>query len=196
MPGCICYDAVMQNIISTSAPVIQKLTHEWYGKPVAAPVEYSFSIADDYLVFRAAQAAPVSIHPGARPGAFTEELWRYDTAEFFVADAEGKNYLEFNLCPNGAWWACAFSGPRQPVPGVSAPTGVETTGSVTPTGWGCMARLPLAYLRSLGIEIETCRLAVTCILNSPDYQFCTTSDDLSGEPDFHRPASWQTAAWQ
>lgn len=26
----------------------------------------------------------------------------YDTAEFFVADAEGQNYMEFNLCPNGA----------------------------------------------------------------------------------------------
>lgn len=183
----------MQNIISTAAPVIQKLTHEWYGKPVAAPVEYSFSIEDGCLVFRASQAAPVTIHPLARPGAFTEELWRYDTAEFFVADAEGKNYLEFNLCPNGAWWACAFCGPRQPVPGVTAPAGVETTGSVTPAGWGCTARLPLAYLRSQGIDIESCRLAATCILNSPDYQFCTTSDDLSGEPDFHRPASWAIA---
>ncbi len=183
----------MKNVISTSTPVIQQLTHEWYGSPVAAPVEFSFCIEDDCLVYRAAQAAPVTIHPEARPGMFKEELWKYDTAEFFVADAEGKNYLEFNLCPNGAWWACAFCGPRQPLAGAGVPTGVETSGSVTPTGWGCMARLPLAYLEGLGIDIRNCRLAATCILNSPDYHFCTTSDDLSGEPDFHRPWSWQIA---
>lgn len=185
----------MQNIISTSEPVIQQLTHEWYGKPVV-PVEYCFSIEEDCLVFRASQAAPVTIHPEAQPGVFKEELWMYDTAEFFVADAEGKNYMEFNLCPNGAWWACAFCSPRQPLVGAGIPEGVETIGSVTPGGWGCSARVPLAYLRSIGIDIRNCRLAATCILNSPDYQFCTTSDDLSGEPDFHRPLSWQMAAIQ
>jgi hypothetical protein len=73
------------------------------------------------------------------------------------------------------------------------PTGVETAGSVTPAGWGCSACIPLAYLESIGISIRNCRLAATCILNSPDYQFCTTSDDLSGEPDFHRPWSWALA---
>ena len=182
----------MQNIISTSEPVIQQLTHEWYGKPVV-PVEYCFSLEDDFLVFRASQAAPVTIHPEAQPGVFKEELWKYDTAEFFVADAEGKNYMEFNLCPNGAWWACAFCGPRQPLAGAGVPEGVETIGSVTPGGWGCSARVPLAFLRSIGIDIRNCRLAATCILNSPDYLFYTTSDDQSGEPDFHRPQSWAKA---
>lgn len=186
----------MQNIISTTEPVISRLTHEWYGKPVNAPVEFSFTLEGDFLVFRAAQPAPVSIHPEAVPGMFKEELWMYDTAEFFVADAEGKNYAEFNLCPNGAWWACAFCGPRVAWAGAGIPEGVETTGSVTPAGWGCSARLPLAWLRGLGIDVKNCRLAATCILNSPDYLFCTTSDDLSGEPDFHRPLSWAIARLQ
>ena len=186
----------MQNIISTTAPVIQQLTHEWYGHPVNAPVEYCFTLEGDCLVFRAAQKAPVSIHPEAIPGMFKEELWMYDTAEFFVADAEGKNYVEFNLCPNGAWWASAFCGSRQPLAGAGVPEGVETTGSVTPTGWGCSVRLPLAWLKAVGIDIRHCRLAATCILNSPDYHFCTTSDDLSGEPDFHRPHSWAMAKVQ
>lgn len=186
----------MQNIISTSAPVIQQLTHEWYGNPIAVPVEYSFCIEGECLVFRAAQNAPVTIHPEAQPGVFKTELWMYDTAEFFVADAEGKNYMEFNLCPNGAWWACAFDAPRHPMADTPAPVGVVTTGSITPAAWGCTARIPLAYLRGIGIDIYNCRLATTCILNSPDYQFCTTSDDLSGEPDFHRPLSWAIAEVQ
>ena len=186
----------MQCVISTQAPVAQALSHEWYGKAVAVPVEFSFCIEGDFLVYRAAQKAAVSIHPDAVPGQFKEELWMYDTAEFFVADAEGKNYMEFNLCPNGAWWACAFQGPRQPLAGAGVPEGVVTTGCVRSDGWEAEAKLPLAYLRSIGIDANTCRLAATCILNSPDYQFCTTSDDQSGEPDFHRPWSWAQASIQ
>ena len=183
----------MQNIISTGQPVTQRLTHEWYGTPVNAPVEFSFTIEEEYLVFRAAQAASVTIHPEARPGEFTEELWMYDTAEFFVADAEGKQYLEFNLCPNGAWWACTFTEPRVRDATAGIPVGVRTRGEVTPAGWSCCAMLPLAYFRSLGIDVYDCRLAATCILNSPDYLFLTTSDDQSGEPDFPRPWSWAIA---
>lgn len=186
----------MKNVISTAEPLIQQLSHEWYGKALAVPVEFSFCLEDDFLVFRASQAAAVTIHPEAKPGMFKTELWMYDTAEFFIADDQGKTYLEFNLCPNGAWWACAFSGPRVVIPEAGVPEGVGTAGSVTPAGWGCSARLPLEYLRKLGIDIRNCRLAATCILNSPDYQFCTTADDLSGEPDFHRPYSWQIAAIQ
>lgn len=192
----IWYHGTMQNIISTTAPVTRRLTHEWYGAPVAVPVEFSFTLEGDYLVFRAAQAAPVTIHPDACPGEFTEELWMYDTAEFFVADADGKQYLEFNLCPNGAWWACAFTEPRVRDAAAGLPLGVRTEGQVAPGGWSCSARIPLSYFSSLGIDIFNCRLAATCILNSPDYQFLTTSDDLSGEPDFHRPWSWAIASIQ
>lgn len=183
----------MQNIISYSAPVSQELTHEWYGKPIAAPVKFSFSIEEGCLVFHASQSAQVSIHPEAQPGLFREELWKYDTAEFFIADAEGRNYLEFNLCPNGAWWACAFDAPRKPMAGAGIPDGVKTAGCLRPGAWACSARLPLAWLSRIGIDITNCRLAATCILNSPDYLYCTTADDLSGEPDFHRPWSWAPA---
>ena len=184
----------MQIIISTTEPAVQQLTHEWYGNPIAVPVEYSFLIEGEELVFRAAQKSAVTVHPCAQPGEFTEELWMYDMAEFFVADAEGRQYLEFNLCPNGAWWACAFSAPRVRDASAGVPVGVRTEGTVTPDGWSCSARIPLAYLRSIDIDIKSCRLAATCILNSPDYLFCTTSDDLSGAPDFHRPHSWALAA--
>ncbi len=183
----------MQNIISIGEPVVQKLTHEWYGNPIAVPVEYSFTIEGEYFVFRAAQAAPVQIHPTAQPGEFTEELWMYDTAEFFVAGAEGNPYLEFNLCPNGAWWACAFSAPRVRDAAAGMPLDVRTTGEVTEQGWSCSARIPVSYLRSLDIDLHSCRLAATCILNSPEYQFLTTADDQSGEPDFHRPWGWSMA---
>ena len=189
----VCYDLSMQNIISMGEPVVQQLTHEWYGNAIAAPVEYSFTVEGEYLVFRASQAAPVSIHPEAVPGEFKEELWVYDAAEFFVADADAKQYLEFNLCPNGAWWACAFNAPRVRDAAAGVPVGVITSGDVSATGWSCSACIPLSYLRSIDIDVTSGRLAATCILNSPDYLFLTTSDDQSGEPDFHRPLSWAVA---
>lgn len=186
----------MQSIISTTAPMYQSLTHDWYGTPALAPVKYSFALQDAYLVFRAAQSAPVVIHPAARPGVFTENLWQYDTAEFFIADEAGQNYIEFNLCPNGAWWACAFDAPRRVLRRTGAPEGVQTQGKVTPQGWQAEAHLPLAWLRSVGIDINRCRIAAACILNSPDYLFYTTANDTSGTPDFHRPRSWPMATFR
>ena len=51
--------------------------------------------------------------------------------------------------------------------------------------WCAMARIPLNELR--GVDIRDCKLAATFILDTPDQIFLTTADDLSGNPDFHRP---------
>lgn len=53
-----------------------------------------------------------------------------------------------------------------------------------------MARIPLNELR--GVDIRDCKLAATFILETPDQIFLTTADDLSGEPDFHRPDCFST----
>lgn len=181
----------MQSIISTAAPVPQQLTHDWYGTAAAVPVEFSFTTDGRALTFRAKQAAAVSLPPYAEPGKFTPELWKYDVAEFFIA-APGGQYMEFNLCPNGAWWACVFSAPRVAA-AAEVPQGVQTQGRVTAKGWEAEAAIPLAELAKLGITPANCRLAATAILNSPNYLFLTTGEDVSGEPDFHRPHAWPAA---
>ena len=184
----------MTSHICTEQPCpVQELTHEWYGREILPHVEYSFSIQGENLVYCARQEKGVSIHPGAQPGAFTEELWRYDTAEFFISNAEGTRYLEFNLCPNGAWWACVFTGPRCKDETAPQLTAAATQGRSTPQGWECRAEIPLAYLASIGITPQDCRLAAAAIQNSPDYLYLTTAEDLSGEPDFHRPWAWPKA---
>lgn len=191
-----CYDAAMQSIIHrhSTAPAMQELTREWYGSAVAAPVRYSFRTDGTSLIFRAEQNAPVLLPPYAEPGVFTEKLWMYDLAEFFIASADGSRYLEFNLCPNGAWWACAFSAPRVAMENAPAMQGITAQGSVTPGGWSAEAALPLSLLAELGLSVENCRLAATAVLNSPNYLYLTTAEDLSGEPDFHRPHAWPAAA--
>ena len=119
----------MQSIICTApATLTQQLDHEWYGKPITPAVEYSFSTDGEYLTYRAAQAAPVHAHPEGQSGEFREELWKYDTAEFFIAAADGSPYVEVNLAPNGAWWACAFIAPRVPLTPAVEWVGVEAAG--------------------------------------------------------------------
>ncbi len=184
----------MQSIICTDpAELTQQLDHEWYGKEVTPAVEYSFTTDGESLIYRAAQAAPVTPHPEAKCGEFREELWKYDTAEFFIAAESGSPYVEVNVSPNGAWWACAFCAPRTANEQPLNPAGIEASGVVTEQGWQCSIRIPLSNLAELGITPENCRLAATAILNSPDYIFLTTAEDTSGEPDFHRPHAWPPA---
>ena len=188
----------MQCIIGRNAESARgTLEREWFGTRLEPPVHYSFALCGDRLVFTAGQRRAACIHPAAKPGEFTENLWQYDTAEFFVANADATRYLEFNLCPNGAWWACVFTGPR--VKDESAPPlpAVKTRGCIRADGsWECRAELPAAYLEALGMPPSRCRLAAAAIQNSPHYLFLTTSDDQSGQPDFHRPASWPIALLQ
>lgn len=89
------------------------------------------------------------------------------------------------LLPTGAWWACAFSDTRRANEDIPAPLAVDTKCILTDEGWCAMARIPLNELR--GVDIRDCKLAATFILDTPDQIFLTTADDLSGNPDFHRP---------
>lgn len=83
----------------------------------------AFATDGQYLWFLAARNREATVHPDARPGQFQPELWRYDLAEWFLASGEGTNYWEFNLAPNGAWWACAFTDVRRANEDIPGPAG-------------------------------------------------------------------------
>ncbi len=168
----------------------QELVNDWYGYDVEPVAEFAFATDGQNLWFLAARQKPATIHPDARPGQFQAELWKYDLAEWFIAAGSGKNYWEFNLAPNGAWWACAFEDVRRADEKIPAPLAVETEFCIEENSWCVMAKIPLADLR--GVDIRDCKLATTFILESPDQIFLTTADDLTGEPDFHRPASFSS----
>ncbi len=169
---------------------MQQLGHEWYGAAMEPALEFGFAIVGDELIFRASRQAPALVHPAAREGQFQAELWRYDVAEFFLARADGSRYLEFNLSPNGAWWLEVFSGPRQLDGSASRECSVPCHADYTTSSWQAEARLPLSYLVSLGLDPRESRLVCCSILSSPTQQFLTTSEDVSGDPDFHRVTSW------
>jgi len=84
------------------------LNKDWYGEVIDPPAGFGMAIDHGSFWFVATCRTPAMIHPKARPGKFTAELWKYDCAEFFLSHPESGRYLEFNLAANGAWWTAEF----------------------------------------------------------------------------------------
>lgn len=181
----------VQNVIHTGEGSSQQLRKEWFGNAVLPPLEYCFRLSSEALLFQASRPAPARVHPDARSGQFQPGLWKFDTAEFFLSRADGGRYLEVNVSPNGAWWSGVFHAPRVQEPEFADwRPAITASGTCRSEGWSCQATLPLADLHRMGIELSHCRLAVCAILQSPNQLFLTSADDTSGDPDFHRPLSW------
>lgn len=167
---------------------------DWHGASVQPQGMFCLAKDEERLWFIAGRSAPATIHPQARPGKFQAELWKYDVAELFLGDPKTGRYLELNLAPNGAWWTCEFTGPRQRLDEMDRiMPDVETHADLAPDGaWLVAAALPLDILRArIGFGPETVG-NVTFILNSPDQIFLTAVPPTPGEPDFHRPDAWKT----
>lgn len=168
----------------------QELTHDWFGEDVSPAVEFSFATDGKSLWFLAAHAEAKVSHPEGSPNKFQSELWKYDVAEWFMADLASDRYWEFNLDAQGAWWASAFCSTRKPDDKMPAPQGVKTATKCVDGTWITMAQVPLTLLS--GVDLRSCKLAATFILRTPNQIFLTTADNLVGEPDFHRPSDWAT----
>lgn len=189
----------MQVIIHTSVAKsdkdFQTLGVEWDGNAVQPPFLFRFEKRAEGLAFLAKRYAPALVHPEAECGQFHEDLWMYDTAEFFLSTLACDRYLEFNLNPTGAWWCRVFGAARIPHEEfVDFHPAVQAKGVCSSAAWECEALLPYAALAELGMDLENCRLAATAILQSPEQIFLTTALDISGEPDFHRPTAWETVS--
>jgi len=168
------------------------ITRDWNAEPVNPPAAYSLAVDPHRLWFVATHSQPAHIHPKARPGQFLAELWKFDVAELFLHDSNSGRYLELNLSPNGAWWSCEFTAPRERAHTEDQPwPGVETYAELAPDGgWVAAMTLPLDTL------VDRLKLGpattgnVTFILNSPEPQFLSAAPLGDGEPDFHRPAAF------
>jgi len=166
---------------------------DWYGKELEHPVGFSFAIDEDRLWFIATHAAPASLHPDARPNRFTRELWKYDCAEFFLTNPQNGRYLEFNLSPNGAWWAAEFSAPREGM-GEAPLQGVETYAQIGDDGsWLAAASFDLLEMHDRFSFGPDSTLNAAFILNSPEQQFISLAELDGDEPDFHQPEKFKKA---
>ena len=144
------------------------LEKDWYANPMEVPAAFGLAMDHGSFWFVATRRKPAVIHPQARPGKFTPELWQHDVAEFFMSHPGSGRYLEFNLAPNGAWWSAEFSAPRvraneddEEIPGV------KTFSSLSPDGtWVAAASIPLDILQARIGFGEATRMNVTMIVDS------------------------------
>lgn len=162
---------------------------DWYGSEFAPQAAFCVAVDPRSLWFIATHGKAAKIHPAARPGRFTPELWKHDVAELFLSDPTSGRYFEFNLAPNGAWWSCEFTAPRKRAEEVDIVfPEVATFAELAPNGgWVAAMAIPRDLLEARLDFKEASRMNVTYILNSPEQRFLTVADLGPGEPDFHRP---------
>ena len=161
----------------------------WNGLALNPPAGYSLAVDGRYLWFVAHHRQPAVAHPEARPGSFQAGLWQYDCAELFLADPVSGRYFEFNLAPNGAWWSCEFTAPRERAETVDiAMPEVATFADLAPDGaWLAAMAIPLDLLRARLDFGPRTRANVAFMLGSPQQIHASAADLGGGTPDFHRP---------
>lgn len=168
------------------------LAKDWHGQAVEPAASFCLVMDRERLWFVAGHRRAALLHPQARPGRFQAELWRYDVAEWFVVAPDGGRYLEFNLAPNGAWWSCEFTGPRERAEAVDvAMPDVATFSELAADGsWLAAMAVPLDLLRARVDFGDDCGANVAFILGSPEQKFLSAADLGPGAPDFHRPQAF------
>lgn len=162
---------------------------DWSGQACDAPAAFCLAIDPQRFWIIASHARSAQLHPAARPGKFTPELWKHDVAELFLSDPMTGRYFEFNLAPNGAWWSCEFTGPRRRAAeeDIAFPE-IATFAELSPDGgWVAAMAIPLELLQARLNFGQGTRGNVTFILGSPAQRFLTAARLAAGEPDFHRP---------
>ncbi len=162
---------------------------DWYGEGFAPQAAFCVAVDPRNLWFVASHGKAAKLHPAARPGRFTPELWKHDVAELFLSHPASGRYFEFNLAPNGAWWSCEFTAPRKRAEEVEvAFPEVATFAELAPTGgWVAAMAIPRDLLEARLDLGEGSRMNVSFILGSPEQRFLSAADLGGGEPDFHRP---------
>ncbi|QJE96573.1 hypothetical protein [Luteolibacter luteus] len=162
---------------------------DWYETEIAPQAAFCVAVDSRSLWFIASHGKAAKLHPAARPGRFTPELWKHDVAELFLSHPTSGRYFEFNLAPNGAWWSCEFTAPRirAEETDIVFPE-VATFAELAPNGgWVAAMSIPRDLLEArLDFGNDT-RMNVTFILGSPQQRFVSAVNLGGGEPDFHRP---------
>jgi len=156
---------------------------DWQGKKLSPPAQISLSTQKGGLLLQAAREDSCRPHPLSHPHEFFEGLWEFDVAEAFILEPESGRYLEVNLAPNGAWWACLHSGIRERETRQPSFEGTEALGKIEPNRWEASLFLPDSLFSSL----EGLRINATFILNSPAQTFHSLAKLPGEQPDFHQP---------
>lgn len=168
------------------------LSKEWTGSLVSPPAMFSLACDREYLWFIAMREEPAEIHPSALPGNFTTELWKYDCAELFISNPANGEYIEFNLAPNSAWWACKFASRRtacsdQP----NFTNNITTWHDYHDSPWLAAMAVRLDFLQNVIAFGTDSEANVTFILGGSEQIFVSAAKLPGDSPDFHQPIHFE-----
>ena len=166
-----------------SFPSPIQIDHDWFDRPLIPPAAASLTRMAQGLLFQAKRRASGHPNPASKPNQFFEGLWEGDVAEAFFLEPESGRYLEINLAPNGAWWACWHSGVRQREKTQPSFIGFEPHGTNDAHGWEASLLIPF----SLFSRPEKLQFNITFVLNSPHQTFHSLASLPGEQPDFHQP---------
>jgi hypothetical protein len=161
------------------------LEKDWYGKP--CPMVGFEVIRSTHWTFKVDVHVPPEKSSIAEPFEYKEGLWEQDVAEWFLVNTTTKQYIEWNLSANGAWWLMPFSGARQRAETLLPSLEAITTRSSQQEG-SCQAEIEVPeklLINLLGDDKWTHN--VCFIIGKQPRQYISLNELGSAAPDFHRP---------
>lgn len=157
------------------------INRDWSGASLAFSFNYCLLHSCDRLYFGCKSNGHNARMPNTAKGQFVEGLWKYTVVELFLGEKNSDEYLEFNLSPDGAWWACAFRSYRERSGRDLASLEVETFSRALDNNfWECALSFPLPRSE---LDLVTCN--VTAIIGHEEQIFLAAKAKSEQEPDFH-----------
>lgn len=156
--------------------------------PGQAPPAVRWWSSGDYLTWEIRMPSSDDVSGAVLPvrKGFVEGLWEQDVGECFVLDRGSGRYVEYNLSPDGAWWACRHTGIRQrdPVQPDWMTAGIRTECDRGTTHRLARMTVPMPQPGDVAVNF-------TAIVTTRERRRFYSLAPLGGDrPDFHRPAEW------
>jgi hypothetical protein len=171
-----------------------EVQNDWAG--LSMPGAFRWSLAQD------PERLWVSLELPVRPpseqkhelGDFVEGLWEADVVELFLMSPSGR-YQEWNVSPDGAWWAMSFVGYRQRDSRSTRPEGVVVEVFHDEESWRAVLSVPRSALPEP--LTESTRVHVSGIIHRPDgsSSYLSSAGSPAFEPDFHDSRCFKPAAF-
>lgn len=133
----------------------------------------------------------IRLPPPAAP-ARRDGLWRHTCFEWFLADASGEGYREFNFSPSSQWAAYAFTRYREGMTALDLPDPPRIALAVERGALQLTARVPRAALATGGGARATPRrCGLAAVLERSDGRSAYVAlAHPPGRPDFHHRAGF------
>ena len=160
----------------------------WLGEVLPSPLWWVVALDPKHLWFAGSLPGGGSCIPGAKHGEFFEGLWEADVFEIFIKDPSGR-YFEFNVSPQGAWWATELSAYRERVSYLRLPKVSLIETEILLDRWRalvCLDRdsLPMAISASSTLHVSG-------VFNEAKSRYLSSNRVANVAPDFHHLDAFQ-----